>query len=65
MKKRMNLLADFEFNLWIFDPNFFPSLVILIAGAFLLGFIPSVSFNYLFHKLEVLNARTNNQHKRR
>jgi len=54
-----------HFTLWLLDDDFFPSLVIFIASAFFLGFIPSLTIKYLVHKMEVKNARTNNKQSRR
>jgi hypothetical protein len=43
---------DFEFDLALFSPHFFTSLVILLGGSLLLGLIPSSLFNFIRYRSE-------------
>jgi hypothetical protein len=43
---------DFEFDLALFSPHFFTSLVILLGGGLLLGLIPSSLFNFIRYRSE-------------
>lgn len=60
------MFDDYEFTLWVFDGrDFWLSLFLIVAGAFLVGFLPSITIKYLAHRLEVNHARAAKPVRRR
>jgi hypothetical protein len=58
-------MEDFHFTLWILDPDFFLSLVIMVFSAFFLSFIVSKTFHLITRKVEANYGRSNRTQPRR